>query len=360
MLNPKINSIELSNEEYLEYSKQLNLEHIKLEGQKRLKQVKILVIGAGGLGCPIMIYLVKLGIGCIGILDYDKIEYSNLNRQILYLKKDINNLKVISAQKKLDEISNSCKIITHLYKLHEKNSIELISYYDIIIDATDNFETRYIIDQTCYKLHKIHMYAAVEKFEGQIAIFNYKNGIRYVHLYPHKLNMKNKDCNSNGILGITTGYIGIAQAIETTKVILGTNRECRNYTISYKLLETEIKKNKIYISSTKKNKNYKDKKKFEINQKISHSKLNTLKNQSYKKTITIDLREANELMNDYINKSINIPIIKFKLNKTLKFIIKCSVNKIVILYCNKMNRSLIASHFLNNYKIEHYILKIPK
>lgn len=355
MINQEIkNSIEfykikLSKEEYNTYSKQIILEQVGTEGQKKLRETRILVVGAGGLGCPAMIYLAISGVGCIGIVDQDKIEQSNLNRQILYNKNYIGKEKTSSAKIQLNNLNTNCQIITHICKLNQKNNIEIISRYDIVIDTTDNFKTRHIIDETCYKLHKIYIYGAVKEFEGQIAVFNYKNGIRYKDLYERKLNKMQNTCNDRGIMGITTGYTGTSQAIEVIKIILGISKKCKNFIISYNLIEMVIKKQLLYLTRTKKVKNngYK-----EYTQHSLDTQLNYSKNGIH---IMIDLRSNENFNIQHIKKSINIPIIKFKLNQTINLINRFKNIGKLIIYCNKKERSIIASKFLTKHSIKHEI-----
>nr|YP_010850511.1 Molybdopterin biosynthesis protein [Lophurella caespitosa]WGH13131.1 Molybdopterin biosynthesis protein [Lophurella caespitosa] len=349
MLNIKNQQeIQLSNQEYQNYSKQIVLENIGIQGQKRLKNARVLIIGAGGLGCPVMIYLAVSGIGNLGIIDPDKIETSNLNRQILYNKNDVKSFKVISAEKKIKEINSKCVIIKHQYKLNTENSLEIVSHYDIIIDATDNFKTRYIIDKICYQLHKIYIYGAVDQFEGQIAIFNYKNGVRYENLYKPELLLENSSCGRHGIMGITTGYTGTLQAIETIKIILGLNKKCKNFLLVYNIIKVKNKKRKIYLKRNKNNKINK----LDLNNIIFKNQLDTLKNN----LIIIDLRKNFDFNRKHMKKSINIPIKKFQLNETIKFIEYFKKTHDLIIYCSTLEKSLIASRFLNNTDISHYIL----
>nr|YP_009398773.1 Molybdopterin biosynthesis protein [Kuetzingia canaliculata]ARW67959.1 Molybdopterin biosynthesis protein [Kuetzingia canaliculata] len=361
MLNPNHNLIKLSNLEYSRYCKQLILENIGPEGQKRLKKSKILVIGAGGLGCPIMIYLAASGIGYIGIVDQDSVELNNLNRQILYYTKEINKSKNTSAQKHLKKINNHCKIISHEYYLNRKNGFELISYYDIIIDTTDNFKTRYIIDEICQKLNKIHVYGAIESFESQIGIFNYKNGIRYENLYPIKSNIKYQNCNDNGIMGITAGYTGLIQATETIKIILGIGKISNNSIYICNLLDINIKEKKIYIKNKAMQININKQKKNEIKDTKIISQ-NTFKNLNklMDQIIIIDIRKKNEFEKQHIKKSLNIPLIRFKINKTLKFIYKFSKERTIIIYCDTLTRSIVAANHLRQYNINYYIYKLSK
>nr|WGH12935.1 Molybdopterin biosynthesis protein [Echinothamnion sp.] len=349
MLNiPNNTEIQLSRQEYQNYSKQIILENIGIQGQKKLKGAKVLIVGAGGLGCPVIIYLATSGVGYIGLIDRDIIEISNLNRQILYNSNDITNLKVISAQQKVKTINYNCTIIKHPYNLDKNNSIEILSYYDIIIDTTDNFKTRYVIDQACHQLHKTYIYGAVDKFEGQIATFNYKNGISYQDLYRKQLLLGNHNCNRHGIMGITTGYIGTLQAIETIKVILGLQKECKNFVVIHNIIKIKNKRKKICL---KRNKNHK------IN--ILHSRNIILASELQiikQDIIVIDIRKNFEFYKNHIKKSINIPITKLKLNETVKLINYYIKNHDIVIYCNTLERSMIASHFLNNCNIPNYIL----
>nr|YP_010618773.1 Molybdopterin biosynthesis protein [Rhodomelopsis africana]WAX02786.1 Molybdopterin biosynthesis protein [Rhodomelopsis africana] len=353
MLNLKHNTkIKLSQEEYKNYSKQIILENIGIQGQKKLKNAKVLIIGAGGLGCPAIIYLATSGIGYIGLIDGDKIENSNLNRQILYSTNDIKNFKVNSAKKKIQMINNNCTIIKHQYNLNTENSIEVISYYDIIIDTTDNFKTRYIIDKICYQLHKTYIYGAIDNFEGQVVPFNYKNGIRYNNVYNKNLLLTNNNCNRNGVMGIAVGYIGILQAIETIKIILGLEKRCKNFLLIHNTLKINNKKRKVYLKRDQKNKINN----FKLNNILLKNELRIIKNNF----IIIDLRTKIDFNIRHIKKSINIPIKEFKLNKTLKLIKYYITNSSLILYCNTLERSIIASYFLKNNNILHYILHPTK
>ena len=335
-----------SKEELIIYSKQIILEQIGIHGQIRIKRSRVLVIGAGGLGCPVMFYLTLSGIGTIGILDYDIVELSNLNRQILYNKEDINKAKVNSAKKKLKQINKNCNIIEHKYKLNHQNSLEIISYYDIVIDTTDNFSTRYIIDDACYRLHKTYIYGAIDNFEGQIGIFNYKDGIRYKDLYKQELKLTNKNCNQRGIMGIYTAYIGNLQASEAMKVILGLNIKYNNFILISEMISNKLVKKKIYAYN-KNIKQLKNIKKLKILNKL-------IKNST--KNIIIDVREKSDFEKKHIKKSINIPMYQLKLNKTIKFIKYCAYEKMLQIYCDTNNRSQTTSSILRKYTINHQII----
>nr|QVQ56827.1 Molybdopterin biosynthesis protein [Erythrocystis saccata] len=343
----------LSKEEIELYKKQIQLENIGLEGQKKIKKAKILVIGAGGLGCPILIYLVSSGIGYIGLIDQDKIEKSNLNRQILYTIKDINREKLKAAKKNLHLLNKECKIIIHNYKINEYNKLEIISYYDMVVDATDNFIARHIINDTCYKLNKIYIYGAANKFEGQNGVFNYQDGIKYEDIYRLNAQRLENSCNLQGIIGITTGYIGIGQAIETIKIILGLNKTSKDHINIYNIIKMITTKTEIKRKRNKKNHiELKLDKKKKSNYQIHYKKIiDTNKN------LIIDLKNQQEFTKKHIKKAINIPIHKLKLKQTIHLLKKYQTEYGILIYCSNKNKTYLASQLLKKDKIRHKILK---
>lgn len=355
MLNPKIKNIILNNNEYVRYAKHFIINDIGLEGQKRLKNAKILIIGAGGIGCPAMLYLVTCGIGYIGIVDDDLVNLSNLNRQILYDSEDLDKNKIKCAKSKLNYINPYCKIILHQYKIDATNANELIQYYDIILDATDNFKTRYIIDKYCYKLHKIHIYAAADKFESQLSIFNYKNNIRYCNIYPKETNLIFNTCNNEGIIGVITGHIGILQATEIIKIILGIKKSINNDLLIYNLLNTSVKRKKFYYTSTYK---YQNEKKKQYYKSISQKQAEKyFQNKILRQNILIlDVRQKYEFSTYFLKCAINIPVHQFKIKKTIHFLKKYNKTTVFI-YCNTKYRSIIISNICQNYQIHNYIIE---
>nr|YP_010952053.1 Molybdopterin biosynthesis MoeB protein [Laurencia obtusa]WMP12992.1 Molybdopterin biosynthesis MoeB protein [Laurencia obtusa] len=345
MLNPPTNLIKLSPKDLLRYSKQIVIENINIEGQKRIKKSKILIIGAGGLSCPIMMYLTGSGIGHLGVIDSDKVEISNLNRQLLYNEIHLNKLKTVSAQSQLHKINRDCKIITHKYQLNKTNSKEIIKYYDIIIDTTDNFETRNVIYETCYELSKIYVYGAVDNFSGQMSIFNYKDGIQYKDLYSKNINTS-QNCNVNGIMGITTSYLGTLQAIETTKIIIGYKQKLNNSVILCDLINVQIKIKKIY-----RQKNY--------TKIISKNQNKAIKEKHYgnNNLILIEIKDNKEFLKKHKAKSINIPLKAFKLYRTIEFLKKYRNENSLSICCNTLDRASIVSSILNVHQIKHNLTK---
>ena len=350
MINPSLYNIHLSKQEYYKYSKQFILDQIGLQGQKRLKHAKILVVGAGGLGCPAMIYLISTGIGTIGIVDEDSIDISNLNRQILYNAKNIKYQKAIIAKNKLSTINPNCDLITYNKQLDHNNAIEIISNYDVVLDCTDNFKTRYVIDTACYNLHKTHIYGAIDKFEGQMSVFNYKNNLRYSDIYKyHNIhNVDWKNCSSTGVLGSMTGIIGILQATEAIKIILGIGQIIAGKLLTYNLLTCKTKIVPIYKDKSKKQARFDNKFILSTNQntykKYSNTKINQI--------VLIDIRERYEFKKDHVKYALNIPL-KYLNNKiTINFIKNYFTHKIILIYCTSKSRSITGSNILKQHMIK--------
>lgn len=205
------------------YNRHIILSEIGKEGQDKLSNAKVLVIGAGGLGCPILQYLAAAGIGTIGVIDFDKVELSNLQRQVLFGSSSLGKNKAIAAQRRLEDLNDDIIIKAYPEALTYQNALQLFSLYDVIVDGSDNFETRYLVNDACIITKKPLVFGAIYKFEGQVSVFNYKNGPSYRCLFP---NPPQKDavpnCSEIGVLGVLPGIIGSMQANEVIKLILGT------------------------------------------------------------------------------------------------------------------------------------------
>ena len=208
-------------QDFLRYSRQMQLPEIGEIGQLKIKHVKVLVIGAGGLGCPILQYLVAVGVGNIGIVDFDKIELHNLHRQILYTENRVGNSKAITAKEILENLNPHINIEVFEEKLSIENASEIIRNYDCIVDGTDNFTTRYLVNDTCVSLNKPLIYGSILKFEGQVAVFNHKGSKNLRDIFPQPPNPEDvPNCSLNGVLGTFPGIIGTLMAQETLKLIL--------------------------------------------------------------------------------------------------------------------------------------------
>jgi adenylyltransferase/sulfurtransferase len=231
------------NSDYNRYQRQIQLKEIGQLGQDKISNAKVLIIGAGGLGCPALQYLAAAGVGTIGIIDFDIVEMSNLQRQILYTVDDIGKSKAITAAKKLNLLNPEIKIDVYNFQITNKNALEILENYDIIIDGSDNFATRYLINDACMLLDKPLIYGAVLRFEGQIGVFNHEDAATHIKTNYRDLFPKPPDldsaisCNDVGVLGVIPGIIGTMQASEALKIITGIGNTLTNKIISYNALE---------------------------------------------------------------------------------------------------------------------------
>ena len=213
---------DLTNEEIARYSRHLLLPEIGIEGQKKLKAAKVLIVGTGGLGAPLALYLSAAGIGTIGIVDFDFVDESNLQRQIIHGTKDVGRPKVASAKVRMKSINPYINIITHNEALTSKNALEIIADYDIVADGTDNYQTRYLVNDACVFLGKPNVYGSIFQFEGQSSIFYAKEGPCYRCLYPSPPPPGLvPSCAEGGVMGVLPGIVGTIQANEVIKLIVG-------------------------------------------------------------------------------------------------------------------------------------------
>ena len=225
------------------YQRQIQLKEIGSVGQNKITQAKVLIIGAGGLGCPALQYLAAAGVGTIGIVDFDVVELSNLQRQILYTVDDIGQSKATTAAKKLEALNPEIKVDTYNFQITNKNALDILENYDLIIDGSDNFATRYLINDACVLLDKPLVYGAVLSFEGQIGVFNLvdkdtNSKTNYRDLFPKPPDLDSAiSCNDVGVLGVIPGIIGTMQATEALKIIAGIGKPLANKIISYNSLE---------------------------------------------------------------------------------------------------------------------------
>ena len=209
-------------EEINRYSRQFMLDEIGVEGQIKIKQAKVLVVGAGGLGCPVLQYLGAAGVGTIGIIDFDKVEIHNLHRQILFIADDIGKSKAPTAAQKIKASNPNVSCIVFNELLQESNAENTISQFDIVVDGSDNFLTRYLVNDICVKLNKPLVYGSILKFEGQLAVFNYKGSKNLRDIYPEPPNPKDvPSCSENGVMGFVPGIIGSMLCDHVIKIILG-------------------------------------------------------------------------------------------------------------------------------------------
>lgn len=214
--------VELTNEEIARYSRHLIMPEVALEGQKKLKQARVLTIGAGGLGAPLAMYLAAAGVGTIGIVDFDVVDESNLHRQIIHGTSDVGRPKLESARETIADINPNVRVEAFEEQLTSENALDIFRDFDIIVDGTDNFPTRYLVNDACVLLGKPNVYGSIFRFEGQASVFYAEEGPCYRCLYPEPPPPGLvPSCAEGGVLGILPGAIGVIQATETVKLILG-------------------------------------------------------------------------------------------------------------------------------------------
>ncbi len=213
---------ELTPEEAARYSRHLILPEVGLEGQRKLKAAKVLCVGTGGLGSPLAFYLAAAGVGTLGLVDFDVVDASNLQRQILHSTKDVGRPKIDSAAEKLQALNPFLKLVKHETMLTSQNALEIVGQYDVVADGTDNFPTRYLVNDACVLTGKPNAYGSIFRFEGQASVFAAKDGPCYRCLYPEPPPPGMvPSCAEGGVLGILPGLVGVIQATEVIKLILG-------------------------------------------------------------------------------------------------------------------------------------------
>jgi sulfur-carrier protein adenylyltransferase/sulfurtransferase len=246
MLNPNLDEIQLTKDDYERYSRHLILPEVGLDGQKKLKAASVLCIGTGGLGSPLLLYLAAAGIGRIGIVDFDVVDHSNLQRQIIHGTSWVGKPKIESAKHRILEINPYCQIDLYETRLSSENALGIVEPYDIAIDGTDNFPTRYLVNDACVLLNKPNVYGSIFRFEGQATVFNYEGGPNYRDLYPEPPPPGLvPSCAEGGVLGILPGIIGVIQATEAIKIILGQGNTLSGRLLLFNALEMKFRELKL-------------------------------------------------------------------------------------------------------------------
>jgi adenylyltransferase/sulfurtransferase len=234
-------AIEFSNEEIKRYSRHLIMPEVGIAGQQKLKAASVLLIGAGGLGSPLAMYLAAAGVGRIGLVDYDVVSYSNLQRQIIHGTSDVGRLKLESAKSRINDINPFVEVDTYEVPLTSDNALEIFEPYDIIIDGTDNFPTRYLTNDACVLLGKPNVYGSIFRFEGQASVFYAQEGPCYRCLFPEPPPPGLvPSCAEGGVLGVLPGTIGAIQATEAIKLILGSGNSLIGRLMLYDALNMEF------------------------------------------------------------------------------------------------------------------------
>ena len=355
----------LNKDEQERYQKHLSLQEIGFEGQIRLKNSSVLCIGAGGLGSSVLIYLAAAGIGKIGIVDNDHVEKSNLQRQIIHETNTIGNLKIDSARERIQKFNPNTELITFAERICPNNALKIIQEFDVICDCSDNFGTRYLINDSCLILNKPLIYGSVQGFEGQVSVFNlYKNSPNLRDLLPESPS-KNAvpSCSEYGVVGVSTGLIGILQVNEIIKIILKKGQILDGQILIIDLFNMKIKK--LNLKSEPVNKQIKNLSQFvefyiedncseknaEI-ERINALDFNSLYKANPNKILLIDVRENEEFSASAIEGSISLPLSHLNQKPELEFIQKESLIKEVFTICKTGKRSEKAAKILSKFKIQ--------
>lgn len=242
-------AVNLSKDEILRYSRHLIMPEVGMEGQLKLKQAKVLLVGTGGLGAPLGLYLAAAGVGRIGLVDFDVVDFTNLQRQVIHGTKDVGKKKLDSAIESMSDINPHIQLDRHEVALTSENALQIIRDYDIVVDGTDNFPTRYLVNDACVLLNKPNVYGSIFRFEGQATVFAYEGGPCYRCLYPEPPPPGLvPSCAEGGVLGILPGIIGLIQATEAVKLILGIGQTLVGRLLLYdalgmKFRELKLRKN---------------------------------------------------------------------------------------------------------------------
>jgi molybdopterin/thiamine biosynthesis adenylyltransferase/rhodanese-related sulfurtransferase len=334
---------------YTRYNRQIQLSGFGYEAQQKLQRAKVLVIGAGGLGVPVLQYLTGMGIGTIGVADGDTVNVTNLHRQVLYGDMDVQQSKVGIAIKKLSAQNRQVKLQPFYEQVTRNNILSLVQQYDLVIDATDNFSTRYLINDACVILSKPYIYGAVHQHEGQVSVFNYQDGPTYRCLYPvPPAAGEIPDCNTAGVLGVVPGIIGCQQALQVVKVITGLGKNLSGWLQIVDFLNDE--QYKIKLKTKPDNKQI-----TQLQQSYEapacHA-ITTIKPHELndwlevgKAVYLMDIREENEFAQMHLEQSHLHPLSAFNASG-----VNIPANATVVTFCQKGSRSLQAAQLLQ----EHY------
>lgn len=327
---------------YTRYSRHFLLRNVGLDGQKKLLKSKVLIIGVGGLGSPVALYLTAAGIGTIGLVEFDTIEISNLQRQVLYDTISLDKKKSLIAKEKLLRLNPTINIVVYDVPLDKNNAKEIISEYDYVVDATDNFYVRYLISDTCEELQKPYVYGSVFEFEGQVSVLCTKNGFSYRDLFPTETSeVKELGILEKGILGTIPGVIGCIQATEVIKLILNVGENLIGKLLIYDALEMEFQKVNLKKRELKKRIEINKSLKNEVNlESINFQDLKKLDKDDREKFLILNIDKSN-----FLEEEVYIDSLYILANELGESITKLSnyKNKILLVASSSENLSALIT-----------------
>lgn len=341
----------LKPEEIARYARHISLENVGMEGQEKLKAAKVLVIGAGGLGCPILQYLTAAGVGTIGIVDHDVVDESNLQRQILYTADQTGTPKVEAAIASLSGLNSFVNLVPFQEKLNRDNVLEIFKEFDFILDGSDNFPTRYLVNDACVILDKPLVHGSIFKFDGQVSVFNYENGPSYRCLFPQPPSSEEvPNCSEVGVIGVLPGIIGTQMASECIKMILELGTSLSGTllvvnTLANNFLKLNISRNDYNFNRTELEESYEEfcgVKPLVLENEIDVNELESLISNGKKITV-IDVREQYELDICHIENTVHIPMGEVPIRAS-----EVPDDHPVVFLCHHGIRSAQVIQYLNN------------
>tara|TARA_R110002049_G_scaffold309212_2_gene518721 strand:+ start:4250 stop:5362 length:1113 start_codon:yes stop_codon:yes gene_type:complete len=336
------------------YNRHIILSEIGQTGQDKISNAKVLVVGAGGLGCPVLQYLTAAGVGTLGIIDFDVVEESNLQRQVLFGTSSLGKNKAEAARQRLEDLNDSISINAYAEKLTHQNAIQLFKNYDIIVDGSDNFETRYLVNDACLITKKSLVFGAIYKFEGQVSVFNHKNGPSYRCLFPNPPEKGTvPNCSEIGVLGVLPGIIGTMQANEALKIILDIGNTLSGRLCCYNALTLQnsilkINRNEAIIQSVLNDKTNFHKKNRDTSCETEIPEVSIKDIFSKENIQIIDIREAHEQP-----KIEDLKVTYIPLSELESHLDKIDLEKQKYLFCQSGIRSKKAVSILNELNIKN-------
>ncbi|MDB9312693.1 molybdopterin-synthase adenylyltransferase MoeB [Spirulina sp. CS-785/01] len=368
MLNPNLEEIQLTKEEYERYSRHIILPEVGLEGQKRLKAATVLCIGTGGLGSPLLLYLAAAGIGRIGIVDFDVVDHSNLQRQVIHGTSWVGKPKIESAKNRILEINPYCQIDLYNTRLSSDNALDIFKPYDVVIDGTDNFPTRYLTNDACVLLDKPNVYGSIFRFEGQATVFNYEGGPNYRDLYPEPPPPGMvPSCAEGGVLGVLPGIVGTIQATEAIKVILGADTTLSGRLLLFNALEMKFRELKLRPNPERPvieklidyeqfcgipEANAADEQQQQSVPEMTVQELKATLDQSNQDYVLVDVRNPNEYEIAQIPGAVLVPLPEIEQGPGVEKVRQLLNGHRLIAHCKMGRRSAQALEILKNHGIE--------
>lgn len=336
------------------YNRHIILSEIGQSGQDKLSKAKVLMVGAGGLGCPVLQYLVAAGVGTIGIIDFDIVEKSNLQRQVLFGSSSLGKNKADAAKRRLLDLNDSIIINSYPERLTFKNAINLFNQYDIIVDGTDNFETRYLINDACIITNKPSVFGAIYKFQGQVSVFNFNEGPSYRCAFPNKPKQGAvPNCSEIGVLGVLPGIIGTMQANEVLKIILGIGSVLSGTLLCYdaltnKSFTVKVNRSNTEIKKVLLNSNDFNKRKMNDDCKVENFEVSIKEIVKTKNVQFIDVRGVHEEP-----KLEGVPVTSIPLSSFLEHLDAIKSDRKKAIFCQSGIRSKMAVFILNKHNIHN-------